>query len=251
MLDLHSPFAVTAGPRADYKMTVALKRLRHALITCELLPGHSYSEAELADRFGLTRAAVRVALATLAAEHWLSPQHRLGWEVTAVTGVLVGDVLRARGLLEPALAHVALHDSKYDALLGLAGIAPVLAKHDDRALLATLYDSERKVMETLAHTLGGMAARWLIEAWDQSTRIAYFFGLAGRYYRPPERESLLQALRRRDAATASAQIEAGLLQFEEYVTACLLTAPSPVAHVPVAPVPRRRGAARRPGKQAL
>ncbi len=51
----------------------AYERLRKAIVSVELAPGTPVSEAQLVERFGFSKAAVRAALARLRAEGLCSP----------------------------------------------------------------------------------------------------------------------------------------------------------------------------------
>ncbi|WP_343711965.1 GntR family transcriptional regulator [Inquilinus sp.] len=226
MYDHSSPFAQARTPGAEPKAAFALKRLRRAVIECELRPGTDCSEPDLAQRFGLGRAAVRTALTTLAAEGLVAVEPRRGWRVAPVTGALIGDVIRARQALEPGLAELRLPSDAAAGLMALTRMGAALQEREDRQALVTLRAADRQILDRLAALAGGLVGRWLDEAWNQADRITAFFDLAGRHHRPPRREALIAALAAGDAKAARHEITAALTAFQDFATAALLSLPS-------------------------
>lgn len=209
-------------------MAFALKRVRRALLACELAPGAEYSEADIAERFGLGRAAVRMALNTLAGERLVSVLVRRGWQVAPISGALIGDVIRARRLLEPGLATLRLEPSEAASLRALAQILAALQSRPDRQALVTLRSTERQLLDVLAHKTGGMVVAWLSETWNQSERIVNFFDGAGAHGRPVSRLALVEALAIGDAAAAREQVGIAIDAFQAFVTECLLNTASAI-----------------------
>ncbi|WP_395675713.1 GntR family transcriptional regulator [Inquilinus sp.] len=226
MYDHSSPFAQARAPGAEPKAAFALKRLRRAVIECELRPGTDCSEPDLAQRFGLGRAAVRTSLVTLAAEGLVAVEPRRGWRVAPVTGALIGDVIRARTAIEPGLAEIRLPHDTAAGLTALTRMGAALHGRDDRQALVTLRAADRQILDQLAARAGGLVGRWLDEAWNQADRIAAFFDLAGRHHQPVGREPLIAALAAGDAAAARSEIAAALTAFQDFATAALLSLPS-------------------------
>lgn len=226
MYDHSSPFAQARAPGAEPKAAFALKRLRRAVIECELLPGVDCSEPDLAERFGLGRAAVRTALVTLAAEGLVTVEPRRGWRVAPVTGALIGDVIRARKAIEPGLAEIRLTPDAAAGLMALTRMGAALQGREDRQALVTLRAADRQILDRLAALVGGLVGRWLDEAWNQADRIAAFFDLAGRPHQPIGREPLVAALAGGDAAAARREIAAALTAFQDFATAALLSLPA-------------------------
>lgn len=226
MYDHSSPFAQARTPGAEPKAAFALKRLRRAVIECELRPGTDCSEPDLARRFGLGRAAVRTALVTLAAEGLVAVEPRRGWRVAPVTGALIGDVIRARMAIEPGLAGIRLPPDTAAGLTALTRMGAALEGREDRQALVTLRAADRQILDQLAARAGGLVGRWLDEAWNQADRITAFFDLAGRHHQPIGREPLIAALAAGDAAAARHEIAAALAAFQDFATAALLSLPS-------------------------
>src|SRR6185503_17212063 len=77
-------------------------RLRRAIVRLELPPSTPVSEASLTERFGLSRAAVRAALARLRAEGLVLAEPRRGHVIAPLTLRDVREVYDLRLLVEPA-----------------------------------------------------------------------------------------------------------------------------------------------------
>ncbi|WP_342239355.1 GntR family transcriptional regulator [Inquilinus sp. OTU3971] len=223
MYDPSSPFAQVRAPGAEPKAAFALKRLRRAVIECELRPGADCSEPDLAKSFGLGRAAVRTALVTLAAEGLVAVEPRRGWRVAPVTGALIGDVIRARKAVEPALADLRLPPDAAARLTAMTRMGAALQGREDHQALVTSRATDRQILDQLAAQAGGLVGTWLDQAWNQADRVTAFFDLAGRHHRPIEREPLIAALAAGDAEAARREIAAAIAAFQDFATDALFS----------------------------
>lgn len=243
MFDARSPFASSTAPSRASRNAVALDRLRQALTACEIAPGASFSEAEASARFGLGRAAVRVALTSLAATGLVDRHPRQGWQAAAISGAVIGEVVAARRNLEPILAQVRLSESEAAFLGSVAQVGAAAAMSMDPRALSTARAADRQLMEALAEKTGSLIARWIGEAWDQSARILHMLDGAGVVLWPCDRRPLIESLLRDDASTARAEIDKDLARLESAAMQALMLSGSPFAQTPV-----RRSARRRKGK---
>ena len=175
------PAIATDGPPVpDAKARFAEDRLLDAVIWCEIQPGETVTEADVMDRFGLTRAAARAGLTRLGYDGWAMPQPRTGWLVLPVTGALVGHVLDARRTAEIALSDVKL---SADARMELEQIAPVLQALDQRPETGAVVSVQHYLARIDGLLLGGLnpfTARHLRKLWHHSTRILRFLEDAGQ-----------------------------------------------------------------------
>ena len=71
-------------PGVDPQIAQAIRRLRTALVRCEIEPGQFVAEQEIAERFGLGRAAVRVALTALEVAGLVTRRPRQGWRAEPI-----------------------------------------------------------------------------------------------------------------------------------------------------------------------
>jgi DNA-binding GntR family transcriptional regulator len=231
MLDRSYSLVADRLPGAEAKNSFAWRRLRHAVMTCELQPGEHCSEATLAERFGLGRAAVRMALAALAAQGLMASRPRLGWQVAPITPCSIVELADARRRVESCLAAVTLPAPEFRRLRGLARAAEVLQGRQDRAALSTARRADRQILDRLAQEAGGLLAQWLGSAWDRTERVAHALTLSGNPPPIPLRAPLLDALERGDQDTALIEIEAEIATFSLFATDGLLTAPPPAPRV--------------------
>jgi len=180
MYDRNSPF--TAKPNVlepRQKTEFAEDRLMQAILWCELAPGSTATEVELAERFGLGRAATRAALAKLSALGLIHPIPRLGWRVLPMTGALIGQVISARRLAEPALGEAKLSEASLEAATGLAQMIAIIGDRVEDGSLLTRRGYERDVMEIMVSGVNPIVAGFLSSLWGQSDRIVRFLELAG------------------------------------------------------------------------
>ncbi|MER5805989.1 GntR family transcriptional regulator [Streptomyces mirabilis] len=85
----------------------AVGEIRRRIYTGELSAGTSYSEGELSEKIGISRAPVREALIVLTQLGWVTPQPRAGYSVSPMTLAELRDLYAVRQLLEPTAAALA------------------------------------------------------------------------------------------------------------------------------------------------
>lgn len=225
MFDNSSPFATTRPPGPSTKGSVALQRLRHAILTCEIKPGAIFAEAGIETQYRLSRAGVRVALASLAAGGLVTPQPRQGWRAAPMTGAHIGDLISARRQLEPALANRMLTDRDIEQLEALVILHAAVAERDDPQALVTARVNDRQILNILADRTGLFLRRWLTEIWDHTSRVVHFLEGAGAHYRPLSRGPLISALKASAFQTATKELERDIAHFETFVSDALLRLP--------------------------
>jgi len=92
---------------AGSQTTKATLGLRELVFSGEFAPGERLSEVELAERLGVSRTPLRMALMTLAHEGLLEPLSRRGFVVRAFSRADVTDAIELRGVLEGTAARFA------------------------------------------------------------------------------------------------------------------------------------------------
>lgn len=100
--------------------------LRKEILTCALAPGTEISEAELADRFKMSKTPVREALANLRAEGLVRSFPRRGYQIVPVTFGDMNELFDLRTILEAGAAELAckrITEPEIDNLRKLADIA--------------------------------------------------------------------------------------------------------------------------------
>lgn len=185
MFDPDSPLRPGGGqapvlPQAPAQARFAEDRLRLAVLWCEIAPGATVTEAEVMARFGLTRAAARVALAQLGHEGWALAHPRAGWEILPVTGRLIGQVLAARRLIEPgALAELLLAPQQQARLSTLARMIEAVQRQGDPAARSTLTGFVQEIETILLGGTDPFTAGHLRQLWQHAQRIARHLGVDG------------------------------------------------------------------------
>ena len=85
----------------------AYESIKLDIVHCLLEPGSQVTEEQLAEKYGVGRAAVRAALNRLRQEKLVRLQKRRGYYVAPITLKHVSDIFQMRLLLEPAVARLA------------------------------------------------------------------------------------------------------------------------------------------------
>jgi DNA-binding GntR family transcriptional regulator len=238
MLDTSATFAPSL-PSAEARLEVAARRLRKAVLSCELAPGEFVHEAALAECFGLGRAGIRVALTDLAAAGFVTRHARQGWRIAPVDAALITAMLDGRRRLEPSLATVRLSGQRQAAARALLDMIASVADRPEPAALATVRIAERQLRDLLATEAGAIARRWLGEIWDHSDRILRLLDLAGHPVAPAALDDLLAALAAGDAGAATRAIDEEHRRLAAALAQAFLAASSGLAQ------PARRSARRR------
>nr|WP_319515212.1 GntR family transcriptional regulator [uncultured Cohaesibacter sp.] len=224
MFDRNSPFtAKTPDLDPRPKTELAEDVLTEAILWCELLPGSTATEVELADRFGLGRAATRVALAKLSVLGLVQPIPRLGWRIQPMSGAQIGQVISARRLTEPALAETELDRQTLKRLDNLATMIAAINDQTDSGALSSRRGYEREFLNLVLSGLNPMIAGFLSTLWDLSDRITRFLELGGAEPMPAmDALSLSAALANKDRAEAVRTINKHLDTFELFASKGLL-----------------------------
>jgi GntR family transcriptional regulator, vanillate catabolism transcriptional regulator len=107
--------------------TKATLGIRELVLEGELAPGERVPEVALAERLGVSRTPLRIALATLAHEGLLEPLGGGGFVVRSFTLADIADAIELRGVLEGTAARMAAERIQSPAeLTAIAEIAEQL-----------------------------------------------------------------------------------------------------------------------------
>jgi DNA-binding GntR family transcriptional regulator len=85
----------------------AYAKIKDDIITCVFAPGESCSESQLAERYGVSKAPIRWALAALSRERLVTSRARQGYVVAPLTMKSVKGLFELRIVLESAAARLA------------------------------------------------------------------------------------------------------------------------------------------------
>ncbi|HEV7260278.1 MAG TPA: GntR family transcriptional regulator [Bosea sp. (in: a-proteobacteria)] len=240
MLDTSSPFSpVATAPIAEARLDVATRRLRKAIVGCELAPGEFIHESALAERFGLGRASIRVALTELAAARFVSRHARQGWRIAPIDGALIAAVLDGRRRLEASLAAQSLPEPAGSNAVALLGMLRSVTGRPEPAALATARAAERQLRDLIAAGAGAFARDWLEEIWDHADRIVRMLDVAGHPILPADLGDLVTALIAADSEAASRALAREHQRFADALAHGFLAASAQLSRPPARSARRR------------
>lgn len=211
MYDPSSPMLrpVVSGdgtPAPEAKARFAEDRLLDAVIWCEIMPGEIVTEADVMERFGLTRAAARSGLTRLGYDGWAVPQPRTGWLVLSVSGALIGQILEARRVAEPALADVTLGPEAMTELEQITKVTDALSGRTEPGSLSSFNHYLNRIDGILLQSINPFTARHLRKLWHHTARITHYLEdvPAGQILQRTDAQALTRALLARDGAAVLA-----------------------------------------------
>jgi DNA-binding GntR family transcriptional regulator len=208
-------------PGADPLTAQAIRRLRTALVRCEIEPGQFVAEQEIAERFGLGRAAVRVALTALEVAGLVTRRPRQGWRAEPITDNLLRAVVAGRLRLEPALAEIRLSAADRSRLAQPVGIVAALGDRPDRQAVLTVRPADRQIRDVLAAGTDEFTRRWLAELWDHRDRIVTALEHAGVTIPTADRTPLIAALAAGNRRAAASWLKRDLAREQRLIAAAI------------------------------
>ena len=231
MLDASGLIQEALGDAETQQGAVAFEMLRADIVACRIAPGANVSEAELAARYGLGKAAIRRALIRLSERGWVQALSRRGYLVKPIALRDIGEIFALRRMLEPvAVRHAAGRADvnrlrQLDAVCG-AGFA------GDPASQATFLQAHRQLHLAIV-TAGGNERLTDVFAplWDETERVVHHTGLLrsrGAELRH-DHAALIAALATRRGDEAAAAIEDELERLHRVIIDAALTTSSMLA----------------------
>lgn len=207
----------------------AYERVRRAIVRVELPPGTPISEAQLVARYGLSKAAVRAALARLRADGLVLAEPRRGHRIAPLTMRDVREIYDLRLLLEPPAAAAAAGHMSAAEVTRLRILCEPIPDLDDDASAERFLVANRAIHVAIARAGGNRRAAAIVEQLlDDSERarlIALRAGAAEHGIRAhAEHLDLLIALESGDGAAASALMTTAIHAFRDELIAALRTA---------------------------
>lgn len=216
----------------------AYKQMKEDIISCELAPGSSHTESELAARYGMSKTPIRFALALLSAENLVEVLPRRGIGIAPLSIADLRSTYAIRELLEPyasSLAATHRTDTDVEMLRESARLS-----HGDGE---TPLDREQIRAHANFHILIARAtgmpqlARMIQSLHEAMQRLLSTLPAVGQIMRFGDLDAeLLDAIERRDARQAEEVTRKGITTSNELTTAVLLgrTTLSPSAVLPTA-----------------
>lgn len=154
----------------------AFDRVKGEIVLCRLAPGLRFSEAELSERFGIARAAMRAALMRLAEVGLVQPVPRHGFVVAPITVASVRDLFEMRLIAEPKAAALATGKVDVERLRRI-NRRPQLAKSAAQRL--AFVESNRAFHREIAKATGNARLYHLLESLADEMQRLVHVGLFG------------------------------------------------------------------------
>jgi DNA-binding GntR family transcriptional regulator len=193
----------------------AYERIKHDIISCQIVPGAEISEGQLCEQYKLGKAPVRVALSRLAHDGLVRAIPRRGYMVTPVTLKDIQDVFELRLMLEPRAARLAAGRVNAKRLRVLDDICQAGYLPGEARSTARFLEANKEFHVVIAQASGnGRLAHAIEQLLDEMTRLLHLgLGIRNRTREMQhEHRTLVRALVRGDGETAETicreQIEA-------------------------------------------
>ncbi|MBK1783001.1 GntR family transcriptional regulator [Prauserella cavernicola] len=189
----------------------ALEGLRRAIIAGELRPGQRVRQEEIADNFGVSVAPVREALRVLEQEGQVEYRPRRGYFITELWASDLAEIYALRQVLEERAARKALPTLDDDAVERIAAAARDCAEAAERGDVAAELAANRRFHFGMLESPDQVHTMRLIRLlWDstESYRALYYNSPEERTRTVHSHEAILEAVRRRDADTLVAELDA-------------------------------------------
>lgn len=221
MSDLATP-RETAAPGTRLLRLDVFHTLRRDILSCRLAPGAELREAELAERFEVSKSPVRDALSRLVQEGLVMVMPRQGYRVAPISVKDVRDMFEYRAVLEGASARIAAENAADEALRALDAFRTF-----DRETYPEGFIGYNRAFHHAISSLCGNARLMQASASqiDQMDRVVTMSVDAMRGHDPErvvrQHVEIIDALQRRDGRRASALMARHVLEARKRVCAAL------------------------------
>lgn len=179
--------------------------LRSEILTCALQPGQEFNEAELAERFRISKSPVREALSILRQEGLVRTFPRRGYQITPITFGDMNELFDVRTILEAGAAEMACMRVTESDIERLTHLADVVYDRGEQPSLGPFVRANREFHLAIARASGNGRLEDLLSR--QIDALERFFYL-GAQLRDVSRETaishheIVEVLARRDPAAA-------------------------------------------------
>jgi DNA-binding GntR family transcriptional regulator len=180
----------------------AFEAIYYAIVRCELMPGATVSEAELAAKFQLKRAAAKAAVDRLSVMGLLRPVRRRGYVVKPITLRDVHDLFELRTIIEVAAGRMAAGRVDEFSLRRLDRVCKAGYHPGDRESEAEFLQANSEFHLTIAMATGNDRLVSSLALILKEMERLFHFGLALRNRTDEmqqEHQALIEALARGDA----------------------------------------------------
>ncbi|MBE9604538.1 GntR family transcriptional regulator [Acetobacteraceae bacterium H6797] len=183
--------------------------LRAEILTCELEPGRELSEAELAERFQVSKTPVREALATLRSEGFVRTFPRRGYQVVPITFGDMNQLFELRTILEAGAAELACARITEAELAQLNTLADVVYDRQEQPSLKRFIKANRDFHVAIARASGNERLYLQLERIIDELERFFYLGARLRDVNDETKDDhhrIVEILRSRDPEAARAII---------------------------------------------
>lgn len=200
---------VETAPRKKKKSASLTQRvyamLRTEILTCVIEPGTEVSEAELAERFDVSKTPVREALATLRSDGLVRTFPRRGYQVVPVTFGDMNELFDLRTILEAGAAELACQRITDAEIDNLHRLADVVYDRAEQPSLKRFVQANRDFHAAIVKASGNERLLQLLTR--QIDELERFFYLGARLRdvsseTQSDHHDIVETLRKRDPAAA-------------------------------------------------
>jgi DNA-binding GntR family transcriptional regulator len=221
MAELAIDSAVTAQGSRLLRLDV-FHALREDILACRLAPGAELREAELAERFAVSKSPVRDALSRLVHDGLVIVMPRQGYRVAPISLKDVRDIFQYRCVLECACARIAAETAADEELRSLDRFRTF----DPRAYADGFVGYNRDFHQSVARLSGNARlTHALASQIDQMDRVIAMSVNAMRGHDPArlvrQHAAIIDALQRGDARGAAALMQRHVMEASKRVTGAL------------------------------
>lgn len=196
--------------------------LRRDILSCRLAPGAELREAELAERFEVSKSPVRDALSRLVHEGLVVVMPRQGYRVAAISVKDVRDMFEYRAVLEAACARIAAENASDEELRDLDRFRTFDQARYPDGFTSYNRDFHHAVIRLCGNARLGRAAEGQIDQMDRAIAMS----VDAMRNRDPARVvgqhvEIIEALQRRDGRRASSLLSRHVLEARKRVCGAL------------------------------
>lgn len=208
----------------------AYEAIRQAILRCDLAPGQQVTEAQLAARFGVGRAAVRAALTRLSHERLVQAIPRRGYAVAPVTFQHVRDLFGVRLIVEPAAAQMAASRATDETVAHLERLNAACRHLPGQDDAPGLRQANKAFHVAVARASGNARLEQMVETvLDELDRVLYLPQLANVWDRIDasfaEHQRVVRAISQRDGEAAQQAVREHIVPNQHFVIDGLISSP--------------------------
>jgi DNA-binding GntR family transcriptional regulator len=150
--------------------------LRADILSCALRPGQELNEAELAERFHISKTPVREALSNLRQEGLVQTFPRRGYQITPITFGDMNELFDIRTILEAGAAEIACARLSEAEIENLVRLADVVYDRGERPSLAPFIRANREFHLAIAHATGNQRLETLLSRQIDALERFFYLG---------------------------------------------------------------------------